>query len=258
MKSFFFAHFFFLTLRGEEEQELHVKKGRKNNRKKKYWTRVDWSFVRGVRGGPLFLSPRRDPTIFFIFFLSLSLLVLFQVVSSVSSRLHLNRLSRPDLSLSELSSTWRRRVSGLRPQPPDWSSLGVRLRQGLSRLKVQVPDIKMPPIRSSRRGWCGCFQVRSRGKEERMMNDDSFFLFITPIFSLSHFFFLIYTEQKDEPPEITYCVVNQNGMLQMQPLSPALPMPEESELDAKFTELLVRGRFSKSFFFRDRWDFLSL
>ena len=57
------------------------------------------------------------------------------------------------------------------------------------------------------------------------------------------FFFclsLFGSTQKDEPPEITYCVVNQNGMLQMQPLSPALPMPEESELDAKFTELLVR------------------
>lgn len=45
--------------------------------------------------------------------------------------------------------------------------------------------------------------------------------------------------QKDEPPEITYCVVNQNGMLHLQPLSPSQPMPEESELDAKFTELLV-------------------
>jgi len=44
--------------------------------------------------------------------------------------------------------------------------------------------------------------------------------------------------QKDEPPEITYCVVNQNGMLHLQTLSPAQPMPDQSELDAKFTELL--------------------
>ena len=46
-------------------------------------------------------------------------------------------------------------------------------------------------------------------------------------------------KQKDEPPEITYCVVNQNGMLHLQTLSPAQPMPDQSELDAKFTELLV-------------------
>ncbi len=45
--------------------------------------------------------------------------------------------------------------------------------------------------------------------------------------------------QKDEPPEITYCVVNQNGMLHLQSLAPTQPMPEPSELDAKFTELLV-------------------
>ena len=57
------------------------------------------------------------------------------------------------------------------------------------------------------------------------------------------FFFCIQliTLQKDEPPEITYCVVNQNGMMHLQTLSPAQPMPEESELDAKFTELLVKA-----------------
>ena len=53
------------------------------------------------------------------------------------------------------------------------------------------------------------------------------------------FFFVNKNKQKDEPPEITYCVVNQNGMMHLQTLSPAQPMPEESELDAKFTELLV-------------------
>ena len=58
-------------------------------------------------------------------------------------------------------------------------------------------------------------------------------LFIHAIFSSSS------SLQKDEPPEITYCVVNQNGMMHLQTLSPAQPMPEESELDAKFTELLV-------------------
>ncbi|KAK4021110.1 hypothetical protein OUZ56_003040 [Daphnia magna] len=130
------------------------------------------------------------------------LFIFLQVVSSVSSRLHLNRLSRPDLSLADLSANWRRRVRVPHLAAPrvDWSVIGSRLRLGLSRVKVEVPAIKMPPIRS-RRGWCGCFQ-------------------------------------KDEPPEITYCVVNQNGMMHLQTLSPAQPMPEETELDAKFTELL--------------------
>jgi hypothetical protein len=78
----------------------------------------------------------------------------------VSSRLHLNRLSRPDLSLADLSANWRRRVRVPRLVAPrvDWSLIGSRLRLGLSRVKVEVPAIKMPPIRS-RRGWCGCFQV---------------------------------------------------------------------------------------------------
>lgn len=58
--------------------------------------------------------------------------------------------------------------------------------------------------------------------------------------SSTPFFFSSLPIQKDEPPEITYCVVNQNGMLHLQPLSPSQPMPEESELDARFTELLVR------------------
>lgn len=78
----------------------------------------------------------------------------------MSSRLHLNRLSRPDLSLADLSANWRRRVRVPHLAAPriDWSVIGSRLRLGLSRVKVEVPTIKMPPIRS-RRGWCGCFQV---------------------------------------------------------------------------------------------------
>lgn len=69
----------------------------------------------------------------------------------------------------------------------------------------------------------------------------SLFLFLptrTPSFNIA--VFVCSLPQKDEPPEITYCVVNQNGMMHLQTLSPAQPMPEESELDAKFTELLVR------------------
>ena len=94
--------------------------------------------------------------IFFFSFLNV------KVVSSVSSRLHLNRLSRPDLSLADLSAQWRRNVP--RPPPVDWSSIGSRLRLGLSHVKVEVPTIKMP-IRS-RRGWCGCFQVYTNTQPE--------------------------------------------------------------------------------------------
>ena len=57
-----------------------------------------------------------------------------------------------------------------------------------------------------RRGWCGCLQ-------------------------------------NDEPPEITYCVVDGAGTLSLQAVTPAIPMPEEEELNAKFAELVVRRIF---------------
>jgi hypothetical protein len=56
--------------------------------------------------------------------------------------------------------------------------------------------------------------------------------------------------QNDEPPEITYCVVDQTGTLSLQALTPTLPMPAEEELNAKFAELVVSaavlGRASHS------------
>ena len=78
--------------------------------------------------------------------------------------------------------------------------------------------------------------------DERNFQLSCFFFFSGEFARLqsSSFFPFRLTWQKDEPPEITYCVVNQNGMMHLQPMSPAQPMPEESELDAKFTELLVR------------------
>jgi hypothetical protein len=45
--------------------------------------------------------------------------------------------------------------------------------------------------------------------------------------------------QNDEPPEITYCVVDQAGTLSLQALTPTQPMPAEEELNAKFAELVV-------------------
>lgn len=45
--------------------------------------------------------------------------------------------------------------------------------------------------------------------------------------------------QDDEPPEITYCVVENTGTLTLQALTPTQPMPAQDELDAKFAELVV-------------------
>ena len=61
-----------------------------------------------------------------------------------------------------------------------------------------------------RRGWCGCLR-------------------------------------DDEPPEITYCVVDGAGTLSLQAVTPSLPMPDEEELNAKFAELVV-SYFFLSFF----------
>jgi dishevelled associated activator of morphogenesis len=58
----------------------------------------------------------------------------------------------------------------------------------------------MPAVRS-KRGWCGCLQ-------------------------------------DDEPPEITYCVVENTGTLTLQAITPTQPMPSQEELDAKFAELV--------------------
>ncbi|KRT81519.1 hypothetical protein AMK59_5568, partial [Oryctes borbonicus] len=44
--------------------------------------------------------------------------------------------------------------------------------------------------------------------------------------------------QDDEPPEITYCVVENTGTLTLQALTPTQPMPPQDELDAKFAELV--------------------
>ncbi|VVC32462.1 Hypothetical protein CINCED_3A014002 [Cinara cedri] len=57
-----------------------------------------------------------------------------------------------------------------------------------------------PSVRG-RKGWCGCLQ-------------------------------------DDEPPEITYCVVDNLGTLTLQTMTPTLPMPEKPELDRLFAELV--------------------
>ncbi|XP_018564843.1 disheveled-associated activator of morphogenesis 1 [Anoplophora glabripennis] len=58
----------------------------------------------------------------------------------------------------------------------------------------------MPAVRT-KRGWCGCLQ-------------------------------------DDEPPEITYCVVENTGTLTLQAITPTQPMPSQEELDTKFAELV--------------------
>lgn len=45
--------------------------------------------------------------------------------------------------------------------------------------------------------------------------------------------------QEDEPPEITYCVVDNAGALTLQTMTPTQPMPPEEELNAVFAEFLV-------------------
>ncbi|GAB6020602.1 hypothetical protein CHUAL_003278 [Chamberlinius hualienensis] len=57
------------------------------------------------------------------------------------------------------------------------------------------------PVRRSAPGWCGCFQ-------------------------------------SNEPPEITYKVVENGGVVNLQPLTPTQPMPDDDELNAKFAELV--------------------
>ncbi|XP_025407698.1 disheveled-associated activator of morphogenesis 1 isoform X3 [Sipha flava] len=57
------------------------------------------------------------------------------------------------------------------------------------------------PSARGRKGWCGCLQ-------------------------------------DDEPPEITYCVVDNSGTLTLQTMTPTLPMPEKLELDRLFAELV--------------------
>lgn len=44
--------------------------------------------------------------------------------------------------------------------------------------------------------------------------------------------------QDDEPPEITYCVVEHTGTLTLQAMTPTLPMPAEEELNKMFLELV--------------------
>jgi len=50
---------------------------------------------------------------------------------------------------------------------------------------------------------------------------------------------LILGRDPAEPPEITYCVVDGAGTLNLQAVAPALPMPDEEEIDKRFAELVV-------------------
>lgn len=75
---------------------------------------------------------------------------------------------------------------------------------GLEESSSNVPKMEGIASKLKRRGWCGCLR-------------------------------------DDEPPEITYCVVDGAGTLSLQAVTPSLPMPaDEDELNAKFAELVVR------------------
>lgn len=64
-----------------------------------------------------------------------------------------------------------------------------------------LPRFHIPAMPAVKRGWCGCLQ-------------------------------------DDEPPEITYCVVENTGTLSLQAITPTIPMPSQEELDSKFAELV--------------------
>lgn len=96
--------------------------------------------------------------------------------------------------------------------PRAWgSALGVRLSAAWESVKGAMPSRASGgggPGPSRRGGWCGCLQSA-------------------------------------EPPEITYCVVDQAGTLSLQALTPTQPMPEEEELNARFAELVVSNIATK-------------
>ncbi|XP_044748082.1 disheveled-associated activator of morphogenesis 1 isoform X1 [Coccinella septempunctata] len=86
-----------------------------------------------------------------------------------------------------------------------------KIHSGLPKCSARLPDwdsftenlprFHIPAMPAVRRGWCGCFQ-------------------------------------DDEPPEITYCVVDTTGTLSLQAITPTQPMPSQEELDSKFAELV--------------------
>nr|CAD7402960.1 unnamed protein product [Timema poppensis] len=78
--------------------------------------------------------------------------------------------------------------------------VGLNLENLCERVREYLPSLTMPASRG-RKGWCGCLQ-------------------------------------NAEPPEITYCVVDQAGTLSLQALTPTQPMPAEDELNVKFLELV--------------------
>ena len=49
--------------------------------------------------------------------------------------------------------------------------------------------------------------------------------------------------RRGEPPEITYCVVEDGGPLKAVVVAPTIPMPDQEELNSKFSELVVRLAF---------------
>ena len=144
-------------------------------------------------------------------------LFIFQVWESIPN--HLPKLSRPpslaDVHLPHFQNDW----SNL-PKPDlakKLNSLHAHFSALPKTLKTLTPSNGAVPSTNNnleepkmeglaaklkRRGWCGCLR-------------------------------------DDEPPEITYCVVDGAGTLSLQAVTPSLPMPDEEELNSKFAELVV-------------------
>ncbi|VVC32460.1 Diaphanous autoregulatory (DAD) domain,Formin, GTPase-binding domain,Armadillo-like helical,Formin, FH3 [Cinara cedri] len=81
------------------------------------------------------------------------------------------------------------------------TTTGLTVPRSMAGLAERLSGMMPTPSVRGRKGWCGCLQ-------------------------------------DDEPPEITYCVVDNLGTLTLQTMTPTLPMPEKPELDRLFAELV--------------------
>ena len=139
-------------------------------------------------------------------------MIILQVWESIPN--HLPKLSRPpslaDVHFPHYSDLPKPDLAKkLNSLHAHFSALPKTLKTlNSSNTETSSNAVKMEGVAAKlkRRGWCGCLR-------------------------------------DDEPPEITYCVVDGAGTLSLQAVTPALPMPDEEELNAKFAELVVRNYF---------------
>nr|CAD7440127.1 unnamed protein product [Timema bartmani] len=123
--------------------------------------------------------------------------------------------------------------------------VGLNLENLCERVREYLPSLTMPASRG-RKGWCGCLQANhltgvrggksAKTGEMTICRVSSPSLFAKSLRRVSSHSKL--RRSNAEPPEITYCVVDQAGTLSLQALTPTQPMPAEDELNVKFLELV--------------------